>query len=392
MKNDYTGIFEYLDWRGDLSFEDAPLNPVDLSVMCQLTYLNLDGLLDDDFKKSVSISELHSLFISSSNYAERCEMGVMINPKNPELLERCAVTSRFADLQVTGYKSIFEDKKDIQFAALTFKINKKLNVIVFRGTDDSIAGWKEDFDLCYKEEIPSQTLAVEYENKAFSSLKGEFILSGHSKGGNIVLYAAVKCPAKNQNKIKAVYDFDGPGFSKDFYETEAFKKVEKKLTIIYPEFDIVGMLFHHPEGYKIIKSEQQGALQHDMMSWKVCGADFIYGSDFTNESKVFGEAMNGWVDNLSLEDRSRFVNTLFGIIRSTGAVFNRDFEKNMLPYSAKMLGEFVKLDGDTRDNLKKVISILVKAFRDALPMFNSFNLTKGIPHLSSGSKGKSKQN
>lgn len=372
MKSECTNCFDYLKWRGDLTFEVSPLNCIDVLIFSQLGYLNFDGLLTDSFRFQETLYTLNQKFISSANYDERKNMGVLINRDIPLLFDIVSKSNRFALVKVCGYVSVLDFENEIQFSATTFCYAQKKYITIFRGTDDSIVGFKEDFKLAYLDVIPSQTLALNYFKQAEKELKGDFIIAGHSKGANQAMFVAVNVDKKTQNKISAVYNLDGPGFSEEFYQRESFKNIQDRLYSFYPYFSVVGMIFNHPVNYQIVKSSENAIMQHDPISWQLVGTSFVTEEDFSKESKFFYVSINEWTKNLSLSDKQKFVTTLFEIIESSGAKFNSDIDENKLESYTKMVVSFAKLDSSTRSQIFKFISNLVDIARANLPMINIF--------------------
>ena len=72
------------------------------------------------------------------------------------LLEIMAKSNRYQDILVSDYVSELDYKITKQFAAITFRLPDGSIFISYRGTDDTILGWKEDFMMSYKTLIPSQ--------------------------------------------------------------------------------------------------------------------------------------------------------------------------------------------------------------------------------------------
>jgi len=373
MKETVCDLLDYISWRGDLSFEQSPFCAIDALILAQLSYINFDGLLKDDFSYRKRIFELYSIFTKDSAYASRCEMGAVINPKTPELLKAVAFSNRFAYMEITGYEAVLDEEKEEQFAGMTFIIDKSTIAVVFRGTDDNLVGWKEDFNIVLQNTIPSQESGLAYLNKAAGAFKhSDIIVSGHSKGACVAVYSGVYCELKAKKRINAVYNFDGPGFAEEFFERPEYLQMENKIHSFYPYFSVVGMVFQHPKSYKIIDSSAFTLFQHDAFSWNVMGNDFIYCDDFAEESKLFHQSFNEWMDSLSLEDRKRFINVFFDVVYASGAKTNLEIENNKLQASAKMLAAFHALELDDKKHITNMLRMLFKTGRDNIPMFTAF--------------------
>lgn len=367
-------IMDYVTWRGDLTFEQDSFNKIDALIFSQLSYLNFNSLISDSFEKAITISELSDLFHKSPDYDERKYMGMLINKESPVLLYRCAETQRYADCKVTGFKNILNEEKSEQFAAITFILPDNTNIIAYRGTDDTIVGWKEDFNIAHLDPIPAQTDALLYLNEVHSHLSGEKIIVGHSKGGNEAVYVSVNCGKEIQDTIRTVYNFDGPGFPKDFFKTDKFKAIEKKLFSFYPEFSVVGMIFYHHNKYEIIHSDGFAIMQHDSFTWQLKGKEFETVKSFNTNSEFFYKTFNEWTGNLTKEEICKFVTALFDVIEASGAKTNTELEENKLVASKRMLAAFHELEPETKKSVHEIIHMLVKVAQSKLFLLNLLNL------------------
>ncbi|MBP5520115.1 MAG: DUF2974 domain-containing protein [Treponema sp.] len=368
-------FFDYFSWRGDLSFEQDPFNKVDALLLAHITYSFFDRIVPSSFKKRKTFAQVAKDFTNSPDYEERINIGYLINKRTAELMFRCAESKRYRNIELCGFVNIYDEQKIEQFAAVTYIINKTA-VIAFRGTDDTIIGWKEDFNIAWQNQIPAQKDALEYLQKAASGFRGKFIIVGHSKGGNLSVNTAALCGKKLQKRIHSVYNFDGPGFSKDFFEGEGFKAIENKLFSFYPQFSVVGMIFHQPKEYEIVMSNAFAFWQHDAMTWEILGKDFINVAEFTDESRFFYKAFNGWVDRLNTEQKKHFVETMFCILEASGAKTNSDIEKNAIQATAKMIAAYGQLDKEKKSELKTILLMFKDVIADDIPIFKPLSLLK----------------
>ncbi len=369
-----SNFIDYLSWRGDLDFNASPFNHIDALILSQLSYLDYKDIVTDDFSSEVTVKKCYEEFVKLADYEKRIDLGVLINKKTIELLKSCSTSVRFSNVIMTGYKSIYDKEKEIQFAAITFRISKNQTVVVYRGTDDTLVGWKEDFNLSFMNPLPSQTLAVNYLEDACKKNGKEIIVAGHSKGANLAVYAGTKINPKYIKRIQTIYNFDGPGFSGDFFQQEDFYRIEEKLESFYPKFSVVGMIFEHSKKYHIVDSNEFALMQHDPFSWQLMGDNFIYCEDFADESKFFTKAFNEWVAEISVEDKENFVNTLFSILFSIGVETNSELEEAKLQNSTKILSSLTKLDYKTKKFLFEIVKLFGKVARNSLPIFNLFNI------------------
>ena len=368
-------FFDYLNWRGDLSFEKDPFNKIDALLLAHVTYSIFDGIVSEKFEEPKTFSQVAKDFAKAPDYEERINIGFLINKRTAELMFKCAECERFRNVKLCGFRSIYNEENVEQFAALTYLIGDK-PVIALRGTDDTIVGWKEDFNIAWLEQIPAQKDALDYFEEACKAIEGDFVLVGHSKGGNLVINTAVNCGESLQKRISGVYNFDGPGFAASFFKQAAYKAVEKKIRSFYPGFSVVGMIFHHPKDFEIVKSEGFSFWQHDAMNWQIMGCNFINEAEFTDESRLFYKAFNQWIDKLNTEQKKSFVETMFCILEASGAKTNNEIEKDALKATAKMLAAYAELSRPKKKELHKILSMFKDVITDDIPIFKPLVLLK----------------
>lgn len=375
MKEKNPDLLDYLTWRGDLTFRQSPFNEIDAAILSQLSYLNLSDILSDSFKDKKSIYLVNELFRSHKEFKNRCFIGQMINPKAVDLLNACAHSERFDEVIVSGYKQIIDYEKVEQFGALSFSFGKH-TCIVFEGTDDSFLGWKEDCYMALNEPIASHSSAMEYFEQAAKVNHGDFILIGHSKGGNVALKLAASCSKKLQKRIFAVYDFDGPGFPPAFFRTEGFKEIEPKLKTYYPQFSLVGMIFDQQKDYHIVKSSDPGPMQHDPFTWYVLGTKFIYEQDFTKESKFWKETVNDWAAKMSSDEKRKVFDTLFDVAWTGEAKTFTELNNNKLKCANLIFSAYTKLSKEEKQNLFDFVNIIKDVAKANLPLLEIFGTGK----------------
>ncbi len=368
-------FFDYLNWRGDLTFDKVPFNKIDALLLAHLSYSIFDGVVSENFSDRKTLVQVAKDFTAAPDYEERINIGFLINKRTAELMFKSAESERYRNIELCGYRNIYNEENIEQFAAVTYLIDGK-PVIALRGTDDTIVGWKEDFNIAWLPQIPAQKDALEYFNEASQSFKDDFILVGHSKGGNLVINTAVNCGEKLQNRIKEVYNFDGPGFNKEFFTNDDYLAVEQKIMSFYPGFSVVGMIFHHPKNFEIVKSEGFTFWQHDAMNWQINGASFVNEADFTEESRLFYKAFNEWIDKLNTEQRKNFVETMFCILEASGAKTNNEIESDALKATARMIAAYAELDRKKKKELRMILSMFKDVIADDIPIFKPLVLLK----------------
>ena len=388
MKEKLYNILDYILMRGDLSFEISPFNSIDALILCQITYNNIDGLVSPDFTKKISVSKLWEKYRSAKDYDVRNNMGAMINPLTPYVLEAASRSNRFSNVNVSGFINKIDEKEIEQFCAVSYEVEKNNYVVVFRGTDDTIVGWYEDFNLGYMDEIPSQRDAAIYINDAMTALKGSFSIAGHSKGGNLSVKAGMSVEKKNLKRLETVYNFDGPGFFAPVYKTQDFLQIKDKIKSFFPEFCVVGMLFEHVAPFTIVSSSAEGVLQHDPFSWDVYGGDFLQSPSFDENSNILYASFNDWTSKLSVQERKKFIDTFFDVIYASGAKTNFEIEQNKFACGGKMLAKLSELDEDERKACQRAIKAMVKVAKNHIPMLSAFDYKSGLNEIAQTLKEK----
>ncbi len=383
MKKTVSDFFDYLLWRGDLSFDESPFNEIDGLILSSIIYLNFESILTESFNDSKLLCQVNDEFINHIDYELRCNMGAMINPLTPDLLKACAIVRRFKNIKLCGYKIIFDKEKEEQFGALTYLLDdkKKTKVVVFQGTDDSILGWKEDFNISFTEVIPTQEDSLKYFEEACKKFKRRIILAGHSKGGNAALYCALNAKKSCLKKILCIYNYDGPGFKKEIIESQKFLEIKSRLKSFYPAFCIIGTLFYHDSEFTIIKSNHKSLMQHDPLSWGVEGNHFIQEEEFAKESGYISEIVNRWIEDLPVEEKKTFVNAFFDVLDATGETMLDGLTKTPVTIVTKIVGAMTKTPAAQKKLILQMVKVFMSFGKDELPsLFNSESKkTKKIP-------------
>lgn len=309
-------LFAYLQWRGDLSFTQDPLNPIDALIFSALSYLSFGGSVKDNPHVPVSLTAAAEEFFGLPNPEERCRAKADIS-----LLAAASKSSRFGNAMLVHYRDTLIPEEETQFAALTFLLDDGSAVLAFRGTDYSLVGWKEDFNMSFQETIPAQRLALQYTQEIAREFNVPLWLCGHSKGGNLAVFAAVKAEPAIQRRILGVYNNDGPGFTDYLMHDPAYKEMVPRIRTYVPQSSVIGMLLEHEEPYIIIKSKQLGLLQHELYSWEVLGKNFIPMEEITADSRFLNQTIKTWLADMSNQERNEVVDTVFELL-SVGNVEN----------------------------------------------------------------------
>ena len=272
-----SNIFDYLAWRGDLSFGNAPLCPVDALIFSMLPYIRLE-----DFVPPSARDEPVRLADAASAYFANPPKKVNPDVNHAKLLQLLAEAPRFAPLRLLAAQKEVDRESVMQFAAITVLLPGQNLFVAFEGTDDTLIGWQEDFRMSYECPVPAQLRARSYLRAVAAAhpLRRIFV-GGHSKGGNLAMYAAVHSGPEVRYRIRAVYNNDGPGFCDDTLSSTEYAEMRERIHTYLPQSSIVGVLLEHDESYKIVKSEAKGLAQHDPYTWQIRGNDFEYTAERT---------------------------------------------------------------------------------------------------------------
>lgn len=352
-------ILDYLDWRGDLTLAERGFNEVDNLLLAELSYLDFGGIVSPDFAQPIRLTEAMERYDA---VREHETMGVLVPDQIPVLGRRMAQCVRFADLQLCAYVCRIDEQTQTQFSAVTILLPDATAYVAFRGTDDTIVGWKEDFNMAFLSTIPAQRMAVQYLQAAAAALPARPLrVGGHSKGGNLAVFSAVFCGDAVQNQLLAIYNNDGPGFRTSLLPLEQHKRVAERIVTILPESSVVGMLLEHEERYQVVRSTQVGLMQHDGFSWQVRGEKFEHLPGLTEGGKLIDETLHTFILSLEPEQRLAFTDALFDILTCTSAGTLTDLKEGGLKTAAAMVKKYRTLDRTTRQALGSTLRLFVKA-------------------------------
>ena len=352
-------VYDYLNWRGDLSFRASPFCEVDSLILAMLSYVNMQDIVPSP----ASHREPISVWAASKEFLERypdpksAKMGVLIPKDIVKMMRAMRSTKRFGTLKMCNFVNVIDPETETQFSAVTFLMSDGTAVITYRGTDDTLVGWKEDMNMCFLPVVPAQRKAVEYLLTVAKEHKGKLILTGHSKGGNLAMYAAVHCNvAEVRNRITAVYSNDGPGFGKNIVDDPDYVQLRPIIHNLVPHSSVVGMLLEHDENYTVVKSRQKsGLLQHNGLSWEILGNSFVHLKDVTPESRKLDRTVNQWIRDMTPEQREEFAEAVYQLFSVDGAQTLTD----LVAARKKWFSHTKNLDPKVHETIQKMFSDLI---------------------------------
>ena len=347
-------IFDYLYWRGDLTFSKAPFCEVDGVILARLSYQLFEKILGKGEKITVKAAAKRILSLP--------DLENIIRVKNDvRFLGELAKSKRFSGLKLSDFVSRTDKETQTQFSAITAEITKDLRFVAFRGTDNTIIGWKEDFNMGFVCPVPAQQLAVGYLEEAAKGYDGEFLIGGHSKGGNLAVYSAAFCKKEIQPRIKTVWNYDGPGFDEKVLSKQGYKNICDRVRTFVPQSSVVGMLLSHEEEYTIVHSRNTGIMQHDIYSWDVERDGFSYLETVDNSSKFVDYTLKAWIADMDYEQREKFTDAIFEVISETNVSTLHELGENWFENTKTVLKSVKNLDEPTRKAVTQAIKLLAKS-------------------------------
>ncbi len=331
------------------TFADLPLTEVDSLVLSQFSYLQFDGIVGgfEVEYRSVTVKDLfraeyfRDLFPNNNSKED-----------NRDLFYAMAASPRFRDLKLKYYVNETDEEMEKQFSAVTIVLDEESVFLAFRGTDSTLVGWKEDFNMAYISPVPAQISARGYVERVAAEWSGDLFLGGHSKGGNLAVYSAMTVRETIQNRILAVYSHDGPGFNEAVIAASHYENIVDRVHKSLPQSSIVGMLLEQQEEYKVVESRTIGILQHNPFSWIVENGSFHELEHLTKGAQKIDGALEKWLSGMSKEERGEFVETLFSILSAGEATTLSELNENWRSEMFSMLRAMMELRSDKKNSKK----------------------------------------
>ena len=392
--------------RNDFStFAQRKFNAVDALILCELSYINMPTSVPkycDNPKNisTVSINELLRIEDYSSMFASGAPK---VDKFRRKLLLAVASSPRYRGIRVGEYLERFDESNideslEQQFAGVTFDLsncegidNPHTLVIAYRGTDNTLVGWKEDFNMAFRCPVPAQESAAEYltsvaqryskrypnknffnkifANKLFARFSkssvdlqnnnSNIIVVGHSKGGNMAAYAAMRLDATSQklgDLVSKIYSMDGPGFASDVVDTSVFANVSSRIEKVVPQSAFIGLIMDTGVPYKVTTADSIGLMQHFGMYWQVKNGDFDYCDCVTPRALAVSKAANEWMMNLPFEERKRRIDAVYKIFSNLGYPTFDEMSLHWSEVVPKLLKVAMHMDSKTHELIRSVMS------------------------------------
>ena len=373
-------MLDYLDWRGDISLSYSLFNDVDSLILSALSYVDFDGIVPAPGAGEISLSEAAGAFFAAHTEEELAESKTLI-AYAPYILKKVVGTVRFGDMKLRSYVNIVREEENLQFSALEFVTDDGVSFVSYRGTDDTIVGWKEDF-LMSCETVVADKYAVDYLNLIQRNKTGRLRLGGHSKGGHLAIYAAALTDPEIAARIEAVWSHDGPGFNEEFMKNEGLARITPKIRKFIPDTSVIGMLLENPTEPNIVVSNEKGVMQHAPLSWQILGASFVPAPGLSDAGQVFDDTFRSWIYSFDEEGRRAFIDDFFAVLEAPGYQTLTEYQEGGLKAIAASYERVKRLDPTTQEKIRMLFKIfggeVAEQLRESWPKFSLWEMFQNM--------------
>jgi hypothetical protein len=313
MKTPNYVLIDYVRWMGDRSFYEMPFCDTDALVLCDVSYFDI---FPKQPGEDLNLRQLiQKAPVENSELVKRLGNGMK---EHVDFIKAVASSKRFGELRIGDYSESLEYDRGIQFCAVDFVCTGLFNFIAYRGTDDTIAGWKEDFMIAFTK-TKAQELALQFAARNVNPYTANYI-AGHSKGANLALYASCMLPDELWNRVTHAYVLDGPGFCEEVIDLSCLDRVQDRTTKVIPEYSVIGKLFDAEiRDTRIVAAGATGIMQHEILYWGVRGNELDTVPEGDPAADTVNEIIAKWIEDVPPEDRQSFINELFGALAEGGA-------------------------------------------------------------------------
>lgn len=358
-----------------LPFEELEFNPLDAVTFSQFAMIQaqdtipamaVDAASESRIPRQLRPRPAHAHFSDLLRAEHFPTMFDALNTpkKAKQTLFGVNISPRYRDMLVLDYQNVFDPARVVQFGAVTCVYKRKFAVIGFRGTDASMTGWHEDFDMAYMDPVPSQTLALDYLNAVASQggIPKTLYIVGHSKGGNLAEYVALRCSSKIQKRIKHVYNLDGPGFKPGMFTEADYAPLKRKITKIVPQGSMIGILLRSYAPLRIAKSDAEGFDQHSTFTWELNAPldDFVYEEKLTRPTQDFKKNLETWLAEYDDSQLEALTDVFFKALEIVGAKNPLAFLQGGNAGVSLIIEALRKLDRHDRSLLTSAFSAYLK--------------------------------
>ena len=361
-----SNINDYILWRGDIPInEQFKFNEVDSMILARFSYLRFD-IIQMEKNETIETISMKMKNLSNDEFHYNGDK---------ELITNLGQSKRFKDMIISDYIKTNDIETEKQFGAITIHISEKEMYISFIGTDSTINGWKEDFNMAFMDNVPCQLSGKNYVEEISKKYPNKYIrIGGHSKGGNVAVYSAITAKEEIKNRIIKVDNFDGPGFNKKFIDEYKNEKILDKIETYIPQDSIIGRILEHQEKTTVSLSVEKGILQHDIYSWQVLRDEMIKSEKNTKTSENINKTVTDWLKTTTTEQRKIFIDSVFELFFSTDATTFGDIKNSLTTSMVKIFKSYSKLNEEDRKVMTEMIKIFASSYLNVIKERGTVNL------------------
>lgn len=354
-------IVSYIKRQQENTFQDVPFNEVDALVLAQFVYLKWDGIVPTMSEKRESV---YLCDLAEQMDYEHVFLDERYRKDNLELFEAMVESKRYRRMRMNYFSDITSLLAETQFSAMTVFLEDGPTVVIYRGTDETMVGWKEDFNMSFKEPVTGQSLSALYLQQVSEHIDGKYIVLGHSKGGNFAVYASMNVEDEVQDRIEKVYSFDSPGFRPEILESVDFNKIKDRIIKYLPHSSIFGVLLQSKENYQIVECFSIGVLQHNPYNWQVSGNEFKKLDKLDRGSVFLNETYNEWLYGLSDEELHAYSEIWYQIMQEANITTMLEFTKEPGKTLTSLIDAIRETDDKTKEMAKELARGLVEVAKE----------------------------
>ena len=372
---------EYIRDFGHLTFAEKPFCDEDNIALCEAFYMDIERAAPNHFEDEPMPFDVMANKMFELNGNKHVPMGLILNKSISEAVMAMAKTKRFSEVKVTACHAVYSEDPPIQFDACTFILPDGTKVITYRGTDDTLMGWYEDALIITQKKMPSHDLAAAYLTEADEKFPdGGFIVTGHSKGGNLALYAGLNCSQAARDRIITLYNNDGPGFADyDYLESKEYKELLPRYKHFMPSNGFFGLMLAYDSDYETIKSSRKlPPFAHDLTSWQHEDGNLVVTEGLTPMGKLNDRAFNPILMNINEEQSEIFDKVTYTVLKGTGQKGLMDVAKNAPVAFSGAAQAWKSIDDETKESFKEIFKgskdVVILAIRtvreETMPVFS----------------------
>ncbi len=360
-------MLDYVNWRGDIGMDYAPFNAIDALLFSSLCYLDFAGVdnhtgrtLAEADREGLVQDRDHSLFAARK-----------------QVFEAMARSRRFGECRMHHFITLTDKEAEMQFSVVCYDLPDGTCCVAFRGTDATVVGWREDMNMSVLDPVPGQEAALYYMQKLLENDGCPIRILGHSKGGNLGIFAAAHLSAALQERICEIWSFDAPGMAPDVFASEGYQRIAPKIHHFVPQTSIVGLMLEYPRPYTVVHSTASGIQQHDILSWQVIGTRFEEMDSVDENAITIRDTLHEWVERSNKKQRAAFVDAAFKILESTNVTTVGELKGEKIKNLRAMINGSRDLDPEMKKEFGKLMNLFLSLGADNVWDRLRFWLTEG---------------